>query len=205
MRRYRRSQLVVSSCLFTIFAVAVPVSAQTATPEAKKPDFPKVSDVTKDFTEVKPQDGTTSFYRLWKKDKDGSMLAELPKDFASTKSRHFIAPTVSGGEQFAGLQSDAFYVYWKKFGKRVALIAENLSIKGSDDESKSSVKRIFTDRVLLSVPILAMDKGKGPVIDLDNLLVGNARVFLGSDYRPQASLIAIKKSESVSEKYRSRF
>ena len=69
------------------------------------------------------------------------MLAQLPKDYASPTARHFIAPTISGGDVFAGLQSDAFYVYWKKYGKRVALVQENLEIKGSDEESKSSVKR----------------------------------------------------------------
>ena len=75
---------------------------------------------------------------------------------------------------------DGTTVYWKQYGKKIALIQENLSIKGSDEESKSSVERLFTDKVLLSLPILTMVKGGGPVIDLDALLVGNARVFFGS-------------------------
>jgi hypothetical protein len=120
----------------------------------------------------------------------------LPKDYASSKTRHFIAPTVSGGEVFAGLQSDAFYVYWKKYGKKLALVQENLTIKGSDDESKSSVNRLFTDRVLLNLPILTMPKGQGPVIDLDQLLVGNARVFFGGSVSPQSSLLSIKKAKA---------
>ena len=151
--------------------------------------------VTEGYTEVKVQDGTRPFYKLWKNTKNGNMLAQLPKDYASSKTRHFIAPTISGGEEYAGLQSDAFYVYWKAYGKRVALVQENLTIKGSDEQSKSSVNRLFTDKVLLSMPILAMPKGGGPVIDLDSFLVGNARTFF-DDVSPQSNLLSIKKAKA---------
>ena len=158
--------------------------------EKPKPEFPSLEKVTKDYTEVKPKDGSKPYMRLWKNSKTGQVLAELPKDYA--KSRQFIAPTVASGEQFAGLQSDAFYVYWKRYGKRVALVQENLSVKGSTEESKSSVKRLFTDKVLLSLPILAKGKS-GPVINLNSLLVGNASTFLF--VRPQSSLVTIKKAK----------
>ena len=155
-----------------------------------KPEFPSLEKVTKDFKEVETSDGSKPYMRLWKNSKTGKLLAELPKDYE--KSRTFIAPTVSSGERFAGLQSDAFYVYWKRYGKRVALVQENLSVKGSDEESKSSVKRLFTDKVLLSLPILTKGKA-GPVIDLNQLLVGNASTFLF--VRPQNSLVTIKKAK----------
>ena len=200
----RRWQIAIPILTLAAATVASQIWAQTPTTTpsssdaatAAKPEFPPSTKVTEGYTEVKSVDGKTPFFKLWKKDSEGSILAELPKDYAAPTSRHYIAPTVSGGESFAGLQSDAFYVYWKKYGKRVALVAENISIKGSDDESKSSVNRIFTDRVLVSVPIVAMDKGKGPVIDLDGLLVGNASVFLGGSYRPQSSLVEIKKAKA---------
>jgi hypothetical protein len=166
-----------------------------ATENKPKTDFPPLAKVTEGFTEVKVEDGSTPFFRLWK-NKEGRVLAELPKDFAAPTTRHFIAPTVSGGEQFAGLQSGDFYVYWKRYGKQLALVAENLRIKGSDDESKSSVKRIFTDKVLISVPILAMEGGNGPVIDLNYLLVNNANVFLGGGYRAQSNLVDVKRIKS---------
>jgi len=188
----------VFSPLFAIFAISC-FSLARAEEEKKedeaKSDFPAVSKVTKDYEEIEVQGGGTAFFRLWKNEKEGDLLAELPKNYDTAGTRHFIAPTVSGGEEFAGLQSDDFYVYWKRYGKRVALIAENLSVKGSDEESKSSVKRIFTDQVLLSVPIVAMDKGKGPVIDLDGLLVGNASVFFGRAYAPQSNLVEIKEAK----------
>lgn len=166
------------------------VSAQDS-----KSDFPPLDKVTDGYDDVKVQDGTQPFFRLWKHPKNGNMLAQLPKDYASSKTRHFIAPTISGGEEYAGLQSDAFYVYWKSYGKRVALVQENLTIKGSDEQSKSSVNRLFTDRVLLSLPILAMPKGQGPVIDLDNFLVGNASTFF-DDVSPQSNLLSIKKAKA---------
>ena len=178
-------------CLACLMLLPVSLRAEDAKEEKKaKPEFPTLAEVTKDFEEVKSKDGSSAYMRLWKNEKTGQMLAELPKGYE--KNRQFIAPTVSGGDKFAGLQSDAFYVYWKRYGKRVALVQENLSIKGSDAESKSSVNRLFTDRVLLSLRILTMGKS-GPVIDLDDLLVGNADTFLYVS--PQTSLIKIKKAK----------
>ena len=183
------------SLFFAIFALTTTAFAQSEDKakekeDKPKPEFPALEKVTKDFTEVKTSDGSKPYMRLWKNSKKGQLLAELPKDYA--KTRQFIAPTVASGEQFAGLQSDAYYVYWKRYGKRVALVQENLSVKGSDDESKSSVKRLFTDKVLLSLPIMSMGKS-GPVIDLNQLFISNASTFL--NVRPQSSLVTIKKAK----------
>lgn len=186
-----------SLCLAAMLTVSSVAHAQDDgdTKKKEKPEYPKLEVVTKDYTEIKVQDGEKPFFRLWKNDKNGNMLAQLPKNYSTSKTRHFIAPTISGGETYAGLQSDAFYVYWKKYGKKVALIQENLNVKGSDEQSKSSVKRLFTDRVLLSLPIVHMTKGQGPVIDLDALLVGKASTFLGRSISPQSGLIKIKKAK----------
>ncbi len=163
----------------------------------KKPDYPTLEKVTEGFTEVEVQGGPKAFMRIWKNEKDGQMLAELPKDYEKPEHRQFIATTVSGGEIFAGLQTDDFYVYWRKYGKRIALISENLRIQGSDDQSKASVKRIFTDRVLLDLPILTIVPNGGPVIDLDELLVGKASVFFGNGYRlSNPNLISITQAKS---------
>jgi len=123
----------------------------------EKPEYPPLKKVIKDYKEIESEEGDESFYKLWKNDDTGVILARLPKNYASSSARQFIATTVSGGELRAGLQADDFYVYWRKYGKRIALMSENLRIKGSDEESKSSVSRLFTDRVLLDVPILTMD------------------------------------------------
>ena len=184
-------------CCFLIFGGQV--TAQTSTTTKTKPEFPSLESVTKGYTEVKSADKKT-FMRVWKREKDGQMLAELPKDFASPSHRQFIATTISGGVIFAGLQTDDYYVYWKRFGKRVALIQENLNIRGSDEESKASVKRIFTDRVLLELPILTVVPRGGPVIDLDSLLVQNASVFFGGRNRvTRPNLITIKEAKCFAE------
>jgi hypothetical protein len=157
----------------------------------KKPEFPAMDKVTKDYTKVEGDGG--AFYELWTNKKTGQVLGKLPKDYAT--ARHYIAPTVAGGEIFAGLQSAEKYVYWRKFGKRLAMMEENLSIKGSDAESKSSVNRLFTDRVLLDVPILTMDGGR-PVINLNQALLSNSSDFFESYVSPNTSLVSIKKAKA---------
>lgn len=169
------------------------VSAQ-APPEA---EYPPLEKVTEGFTKVvSTTDGKKSFYTLWINPKTNQMLAELPKDFA--RQRHFIALTVSSGNVFAGLQSGDMYVYWRQYNKRLAMIAPNIEIRSTgDEESKSSVSRLFTDQVLTDVPILTMVPRGGPVIDLDALLVGQANVFFGASARtsrPQLAKIAKSKA-----------
>ena len=163
--------------------------------EEEKEDYPPLKKIIKDYKEVETADGVTPFYKLWKNEETGVILARLPKNYASSSARQFIATTVSGGEKRAGLQADDFYVYWRKYGKRLALMEENLSIKGSDEESKSSVKRLFTDRVLLDVPILTMDGGK-PVINLNSVLVSKARTFFGYGRSPRSGLLKIIQADA---------
>jgi hypothetical protein len=144
------------------------------------PEFPSPADVTKDFKPViSTVDASSSFYKIWRRDKDQQLLAELPKTFLAEK--HFIALTVAGGESYAGLQAGEIYAYWAVYDKKLALIEPNLAVRSTgDDPSKSSVKRLFTDRVILEVPILAWDRNLGgPIIDLDALVVGQADKFFG--------------------------
>ena len=115
-------------------------------------------------------------YTLYVKEKEGQLLIELPKNFASKK--YFIGSTVASGREFAGLQADDFFVQWRQYNKRVALIAPNTAIRsGGDSESRDSVKRLFTGRVLLDLPILTVSPRGGPVIDGDAFLVGKSSVF----------------------------
>jgi len=149
-------------------------------PEKKKPDFPPHAEVFKGFEKVvSTADGKKSLYTIWTREKDGQMYAELPSGFASQK--YFIALTMSSGDRFAGLQLGDMYVYWRRYDKRLALIEPNVRVRSTgDDESKASVKRLFTDRLILDVPIATMGPGGGPVIDMDQLLVGQATSFFGT-------------------------
>ena len=105
--------------------------------------------------------------------------------------------TVASGDYFAGLQAGDMYVYWKRYDKRLALIEPNIEVKSTGDkESKDSVERLFTDRVILDVPIVTMS-GSSPVIDMDALLVGQSSKFFGPRLRSSSSsLIKIKEAKA---------
>ncbi len=197
MQRFRDLLKMLALAAFIGGSFSMAAFADEEEKQEEKPEFPPLSEVIDGYEEV--DSGDDAFMTLWKNEKDGQMLAELPSDYAGSSHRQFIATTVAGGEDFAGLQNDSLYVYWRDYGKRVALIAENLDVRGSDAESKSSVGRIFTDQLLLDLPILAKGPNGGPVIDLDDLLVGNANTFLSPDYMgnfsayyPKTNLLKIK-------------
>ena len=108
MQRLRKHCLtVLATMVVAQLTVAFPTAVQSQTTKtaatAPKPDFPPHATVMKGYEKVvSTADGQASFYTLWIRKKDGQMLAELPKTYASQKQ--FIAMTVSSGEQFAGLQ-----------------------------------------------------------------------------------------------------
>ncbi|MEM6979001.1 MAG: zinc-dependent metalloprotease [Planctomycetota bacterium] len=143
-------------------------------------DLPDFKTVSQDFTEIRVTDlqNTKGLFYLWKRAKDDAVIAELPKNFSGKK--YFVALTLSSGDRYAGLQSGDMVLQWRRYDDRIALIQPNLDVRAiGDAEAKSSVKRLFTDQVLLDVPILCNGPHGGPVIDMDNLLVNNARSFFG--------------------------
>ncbi|MEZ5304422.1 MAG: zinc-dependent metalloprotease [Verrucomicrobiales bacterium] len=161
------------------------------------PDFPPHTKVLEGYEPVVSRsENGQSFYKVYHRKKDGQLLAELPKDFASIKQ--FIALTVASGESYAGLQAGELYCYWRQYDKRLALIEPNIEIRSTGDkESKDSVARLFTDRVILDVPIVTWVPKGGPVIDLDELLLGQAGKFFGS--RAQGmnkNLMAVKTAKA---------
>ena len=171
---HRHSLRLCSLVAALVFAIAHHASAEL-------PAFEKISE---NYTKVPVLDGqsTKGLFSVWKREKDSQLIGELPKNYAGKS--YFIALTVGSGDRFAGLQSGDWVVQWRRYDDRLALISPNLSVRASGDaESKASVKRLFTDEVLLDVPILAMGPSGGPVIDLDTLLVNNASRFFGSSVR----------------------
>lgn len=175
---------IITVCGLAISANAQPGARPPGQGEDEKPgkpeqEFKPFSEVSKDFTQVvSTADGLPSLYTVWKREKDGQLLAELPRGWQN--QRQLFAMTVPTGELFAGLQAGDMYVYWKRFDKRMALIAPQIDIRSTGDtESKDSIKNHFVDRVIIDVPIECMGPGGNPVIDLDNLLVQNGNVFYG--------------------------
>jgi len=140
----------------------------------KKDEFPPFDSVVKELEKVvSTADGAPGFYTLYMKKKDGSLVAELPKDFEGKLL--MIAPTVAGGDEQAGVMGGTIYGYWKRFDKNLVLMEPNFIVRSTGDtESQTSVKQLYTDRVILDTPIVAMGPGGGPVIDLKSLFVGQA-------------------------------
>jgi len=164
---------------FNIAGLAARFAGQAQQSGNGERQLPPWQQVTEGFDKVVSTADGNGLYNVWIKRDTNQLLAELPRGFQ--RQNHFIATTVSGGEIFAGLQAGDYYVRWKRFGKdRVALIQPQLQVRASDEPgAKDSVERIFTDRVLVDVPIEAIGPNGQPMIDLDNLLVNQARTFFG--------------------------
>ena len=142
--------------------------------------------VIEGYEKVSVLAGEGEFYKLYTRDKDAQILAELPKDYEG--KRFYLVATVAAGHPQAGVYSiwhnavgvPAKTVYWSKRGDQLMLIEPNISVRSSgDQESKAGVARVNTDRVILSVPILSTGPGGGPVIDLDRTLLGSSGNFIG--------------------------
>ncbi|MEC9091476.1 MAG: hypothetical protein VX438_02135, partial [Planctomycetota bacterium] len=174
--RIKNHTLVVIAFIATLPTLILgqtpgPTSATSSSAKTVRPEYPPLDKVVEGYKEVPVSDGSKPFLRLWVRAKDGQMYAELPKTavLPNSPERHFIALTVSGGESFAGLQQNDFYVRYRIIGKRLAIIAPNQEIKTTgEDEAKRSIKRLFTDKILTDVPIVTMNPRGGPVIDLDD-------------------------------------
>ncbi len=176
-----RSHLsVIRACLAGVAGFAGLLFA-AGRAEAQAPDYPPFDKVIDGYTKLDPpRDESRSMYETYVRQKDSQLLFELPKNYAEKK--YFIGLTVASGQVFAGLQAGDFYVQWRQYNNRLALIAPNLEIRAvkGDTESQDSVNRLFTGSVLLDLPIITMSPRGGPVIDGDALLVGNASVFFGA-------------------------
>jgi hypothetical protein len=166
--------------------------AKGAAAEPPKPEFPPVEQVSKGYEKVvSTADGAAPLYSLWVDKKNGRVLAELPPDYLTKK--YFIALTVSSGEVYAGLQSGDLYVYWKRYGDTLALFEKEVETRSTGDkESKASVERLFTDRLIADTPILATGPKGGPVISLDNLFAFQAGKFFGFPPNPMDMQAAMK-------------
>ncbi len=159
--------------------------------------LPSWKDVSEGFERVVSSTDGSGFYDVWVNNETNEVLAELPRGFE--RQKHFFAMTVAGGETFAGLQAGDLYVYWKKYGKdRLALVTPQVSVRSSgDQESRDSVEMIFTDRVITDVPIKAKGPSGQPVIDMNDLLVGNARTFFGGAAAGlNQRLVEVKKAKA---------
>ena len=204
---HRIASLIVTSLLSLVLVTSAFAQAPTkssSSPSATKkaatprPDFPPHAVVLKGFTKVVSATNVTrSLFTLYRRNKDQQVYAELPAGIGPSK-KYYIAMTVASGERFAGLQAGEMYVYFRRYNKSLALIEPNVGIRSTGDRhSKASVPRLFTDRVVMEIPIVTIGPSGGPVIDIDALLVGGASRFFGSTARSTTPrLFSIKKCKA---------
>jgi hypothetical protein len=175
MAMMRLARVMTAAALVAVSGLALSAPAQDGDKApAEAPQFKPFAEVSKGYEKVVSTADGQSYYSIWTRAKDGGMLAELPRGWENQKQ--FIAMTVASGESYAGLQTGDLYVYWKRHDNRLMLIEPNIGTRSTGDpESKSSVKNLFTDRVILDVPIVAMGPSGQPVIDFKALLAGRIR------------------------------
>lgn len=193
LRRIERARR--GTTLGAILGAAIAAGGATA-PALGQDQQKPFAEVSKDYERVvSTTDGQPSLYGVWIDKKRDQLLAELPRAWQNQK--YLIAVTQASGSIFAGLQGPMIYVSWRKYDDRIALIAPELDTRSSGErESRSSVDRLFTDRVLLDMPILTTGPSGQPVIDLDQLLVRELPnvIGLGRTQRPQLARVVSAKA-----------
>jgi hypothetical protein len=172
---------------------------------AGKQEFQPFDKVTEGFEKVVSTADGKSLYTIYVNEKEGKVLAELPRMF--DKQTYFVAPTFAEGVPGAqSSQIDGYMLRWKRIGDRLALIQPNLEMRSTgDNESKRSRDEQFTDRVVTDVPILTMGPGGGPVIDMSAMLVDNARELFPFAPRFNGRLKEIAAAKSYPENFELAF
>ncbi len=146
----------------------------------KPPEFPPLEKAIDGLTKVvSTSDGSKPLYDLYSDPKTGRLVAVLPANYE--KQDIMIACTVSAGDPEAGVMGPTHYVRWERYDKQLALVAPDLlSRTEGDKQAKDSVAQLYTGRVVLSTPIIAMAEGNRPVIDLGAIATKQADKLFGS-------------------------
>lgn len=180
MQDLKKTLTISAAMLLAVVMASQSLCAQTSSTSSTAKDFPEHAKILDGFTKVVSKANITPMYTLYERKKDNQMYMELPRSF--TDKKYYIAMTLASGDAYAGLQSGEMYVYWRRYDKRLALMQPAIDIRADGDkEATSSVNRLFTDTLLLDVPIVTIGPSGGPVIDADALFVSNASRFFGYD------------------------
>ncbi len=162
--------------------------------------LPPFDSVSEDHEAViSSADGNPGLYTLYRREKDDHLLIELPAGFENQPI--LIAYTVAGGVDTSGVQLGDQFAHWLRIRDRLLLVEPNLAVQTSGDfESQQGYGRVFTDKVLLDVPVLSEGPGGGPVIDGTSLFLHGAGEFFGGALRgARTDLGTIHKAKSYPE------
>jgi len=164
----------------SVFAQQGPAPQGAPGAEAPKPEFPPLDKAIEGLTKVvSTADGAKPLYDLYADTKTGRLVAVLPPNYE--KQDLMIACTVTAGDPEAGVMGPTHIVRWERYDKQLALVAPDLfSRTQGDQQAKDSVEQLYTGRVLLATPIIAMAENNRPVIDLGGIALKNAKDLFGS-------------------------
>lgn len=170
--------LVGLGLLGSVGIAGLPARAEAAV--APNQDFPALEKVIEGLTKVNSSaDGSDPYWDLYEDREKAKLLAVLPRNYEGKLL--MIACTVSGGDSQAGVMGPTLFAKWEKIGNQLALIAPNLSVRTKGDkQAQESIENLYTGRVILSVPILAMAPGDRPVIDFGAVATQQTARFFGS-------------------------
>jgi hypothetical protein len=151
------------------------------------PPFDQVSDGFDTVVSSVGDEG--SMYTLYR-DEDDRLLIELSPNYEGQPI--LIAYTVSSGIGESGVQVGDMYGYWTRIHDQLVLVQPNLEVKSTGDEqSQSGTARVFTERLVLDVPIISEGPNGGPVIDGTSLFLHGASNFFGGQARGMRSDLAV--------------
>ena len=204
--------------MFTTFAIAltlslspeagtntVPVDA-TAKPNFGSMDMANAEDGLPPFdsvadgyeTVISSIDGNSGMYTLYR-DSDDNILIEIAPDYENQPI--LIAYTISSGIGEAGVQIGDMYGFWTRIKDQLVLVQPNLEIKSTgDSQSQSGYDRVFTNRVILDIPVITEGPNGGPVINGTDLFLHGATDFFGSQARgARTDLATLQNAKSFPE------
>ncbi len=167
----RSCRLTLVLALYGSLVGLAPIFADSE--EEKKSDtLPPAEEVIAGF-ESKP-----GFFRVYLKKSE--LRIEIPRDLDGKE--FFFATSFAGGNYFHGWQWSDHLVSWERFESKLLLVEKDVRHRAdSGTPVGEAVGRTYTDRIVLSLPILGEGKGtgRGFVIDGNKLLAENARTFFG--------------------------
>jgi hypothetical protein len=188
----------------SLFALSLIAAAQAPAPEAKEkePEFPPFDKVIEGLTKVITNtDGPAPLYDLYADKKTGKLLAVLPGNFGDQDL--LVACTVTSGHPEAGVMGPTYYGKWRRIGKQLAFAVPELNVRSEGDEHmKAAVANLYTERLLVTTPILTLEGGARPVIDLGKLATAEAPKLFGESggYGPSLTSLQVPLASLVKAK-----
>ncbi len=157
-------------------------------------ELPPFEDVAGEYEPIiSTADGSSGFWSLYRDPESDHLLIELPP--GSEGQGLLVAFTIARGTIQAGVQMGDQYLYWTRLRDRILLMHPNIAVLTSGDfESQQGHERVFTDQLVMDLPVLCEGPGGGPVIDGTALFLHGASQFTGRGARSDLGTIAKAKS-----------